>query len=127
MNLTSVDAAFSSLSKFFSNGLDNISVDASCDLVSALRHMAPPATNVVQYKRGGRMLGLELVIRELISRNFIFTESRTEGIKAKMNLCGLIYFPKPEGIATTVTNGNPSLLFPLSTCGLGIPSCLLTA
>ena len=90
MSLTSVDAAFSSLSKFFSNGggssffgLDNIRVDASCDLVSALRHMAPPATNVVQYKGGGRMLDLESAIRELISQLHLhFSTLRIERGKA---------------------------------------------
>ena len=70
MSLTSVDAAFSSLTKFFSNGGGG-SVDASCDLVSALRHMAPPVTNVVQYKKDGTMLGLESGIRYSTSEFFM--------------------------------------------------------
>ena len=71
VSLTSIDAAFSGLSHFFSNGLGNISVDASCDLVSALRHMAPPATNVIEYKRGSEVSDLELAIREFIPQSHI--------------------------------------------------------
>ena len=71
VSLTSIDAAFSGLSEFYSNGLGNISVDASCDLVSALRHMAPPATNVIEYKRGSEVSDLELAIREFIPQSHI--------------------------------------------------------
>ena len=71
MSLTSIDAALSGLSEFFSNGLGNFSVDASCDLVCALRHMAPPATNVIECKRGSEASDLELAIREFTSQSHI--------------------------------------------------------
>ena len=66
VSLSSVDAAFTSLSNFYSGGgrESAVSVESSCDLVSSLRHLAPPATHVVQYGRGGEAPGLESAIRE---------------------------------------------------------------
>ena len=39
--------------------------------VSALRHMAPPVTNVIEYKRGSEVSDLELAIREFIPQSHI--------------------------------------------------------